>query len=62
VVDHTARGEPLISEVLMAVDGDALVIVQCQAPAGVFALLAPRCSAVLAGLRWDGPDSGETAG
>jgi len=62
VVDHTARGEPLVSEILMAVEGDALVIVQCQAPAGVFDLLAPRCAAVLAGLRWDRPDSGAATG
>ena len=59
VVDHTARGEPLTSEVLAAVEGSTLVVIQCQAPIGVFGLLAPRCVSVIDSLRieWDGDDS-----
>ncbi|MCJ7725015.1 MAG: hypothetical protein MUP76_01300 [Acidimicrobiia bacterium] len=64
VVEHTARGELLISEVLIAVEGGTLVIVQCQAPAPVFDLLTPRCASVVATLRidWDGEDSGAATG
>jgi len=59
VIGHTARGESLISEVLVAVEGSTLVVTQCQAPTALFDLLAPQCASVVDSLRieWHEDDS-----
>jgi len=59
VIEHTARRESLISEVLVAVEGSTLVVTQCQAPTALFDLLAPLCASVVDSLRieWHEDDS-----
>jgi hypothetical protein len=58
-IDHAARGEPLTTTVLAAVEGATIVTVQCQAPTAVFDLVEPRCADVVGSLRvtWSSEDS-----
>lgn len=64
LIDHTARGMALTSEVLVAASATTSFTVQCQAPTAVFWVVASRCSSILDSLEfsWPGEDSPGTTG
>jgi len=53
LVDYTARGEQISSQVIVSVEGALAVIVQCQAPAAEFDSMAPWCAMVTGTLQID---------